>query len=269
MHKKHRVAYVFLFICALFYVAPLFFTFASSFAPEQEIKEKLRKILILSPTPFTLDQYLGILIASDKFMNAFWRSLYLATTIAVFQTMISFFAGYVFAKVQFRFKSFLFALYMMVMFMPFQVTLLPNFLLLRKTGLFDTQYALILPSIFAPLGVFLMNQFIKQIHDDIIQSVRLETNSTFLMLFKIILPCILPGMMTLFILSFSEAWNMVEGPLIFLSDKNKYPLALLFQDQSVIQLQNVFAASVVYMSPAIVLFVFFKDQLLTGLEQIQ
>ena len=113
---------------------------------------------------FTLEYYYDVFLAVRQFLARFWRSLLLSGIIAMGQVIVSVLAGYGFAKCNFPGKNVLFFTLIMLMIMPLQVTLVPNYIVLDEMGLLDTYYALVLPAIFVPLGTFIMTQSFRAIH---------------------------------------------------------------------------------------------------------
>lgn len=110
--------------------------------------------------------------------------------------------------------------------MPFQVTLVPNYIMAEKLGLLNSPNAIILPGIFAAFGVFMLRQFMLPIPYSYIEAAKLDGAGHLRIFSTIIVPMIKPGMAALVILLFVDYWNMVEQPLIFLDDPYKQPLSV-------------------------------------------
>lgn len=143
-------------------------------------------------------------------------------------------------------------LYFIALMMPFQVIMLPLFQIAVETGLYDTHASIILLNMFAPLGVLVCWMLIKQIDSEQWDAVLLETSSVFAIIRRIILPQIAPGLLALAILLWSEAWNMVEQPLILLPDKSLQPLSIYYND--ILNSGASYAGSVLYAMPVLMLF---------------
>ena len=135
-------------------------------------------------------------------------------------------AGFGFAKYPFPGKNLCLFLLIVVMVLPLQVTLVPNFRVLEKLGLLNTQWALVLPAMFAPLGAFLMTQSFRSVPDDVLEAARLDGATLPQALARVLLPINKNGLACVVILSFLEAWNMVEQPIVFLKDSGQYPLSV-------------------------------------------
>lgn len=164
---KIRVANVFLMLMAFLMLFPLIVTVTNSFMSSSEIidnyssydeevnKDKLFSVKLI-PRSVTIRQYYEVLIAKSKFLRMFWNSVFVVLPIVVGQVIISSMAAFVFAKVKFKGRDFLFFIYIIIMMMPFQVTLVPNYITLDKLGLIDRYLAIIFPGVFGAFGVFLL-----------------------------------------------------------------------------------------------------------------
>lgn len=128
------------------------------------------KSLLSAQNGFTLSYYYQVFLAQEQYLLRFWKSLGLCLCITAGQVVVSTLAGYGFAKCRFPGKNVLFFLLMVLMIMPLQVTLVPNYIMLDKLGLLDTYYALVLPMIFVPLGTFIMTQSFQAVPNEIIEA---------------------------------------------------------------------------------------------------
>jgi len=139
--------------------------------------------------------------------------------------------------------------------------------MMKQLRLYNTNWALILPGVFAPFGVFLLTQFMRGMPDDVVEAAALETNSPIRLLFQVVGPMVYPGLVALFLLSFADAWNMVEQPLILLQDSWRYPLSLALNNMRGTDILSVaFAGSVLYMIPVVFLYRMFEEELIVGLS---
>lgn len=267
--KKHVWERLVVYFAAIIFAFPIVATITGSFASAFEISAKASKQIVLIPRCFSLNQYLQVFFSSDRYLRSFLFSFFVALTIASSSSLIAFFSAYVFAKIQFRWRENIFFLYLLMMLMPYQVTLVPNFLIVRQLGLYNSVWGLILPGIFAPFSVVLLRQFIRQIDTEICEVFRMDCNSSIRLMYSIIFPCCRPGFCVVFVLSFSESWNMIEQPLTLISDPLLMPLSILLSQAGWISQNTIYAASVVAMLPMIVLFLYFNDQLIIGLESVK
>ena len=152
------------------------------------------------------------------------------------------------------------------MMLPFIVTLVPNEIVIRRLGLMDTTAALVLPGIFAPFGAFLMRQVISTVPDSLIEAGRLEGANRMHILFRLVLPQCKSGIASVTLLSFIDSWNMVEQPLVFLKSFRKYPLSVFMSNISYQRLDLVFVCGALMIVPVLLLFFFFRDELIEGIS---
>lgn len=230
-------------------------------------------LLILSPVFLTFvfslqhgfQAYVDFFIWNPAYVRAFIQSMFIALAGSCGTLLVSVPAAYVFAKVPFRGRNLLFYLYIIVMLMPFSVTLLPQYMAARRLGIYNSLLSLILPGMFAPFAAFLLTQMMKSFPDMFIEAARLETDSTLCILIRVVLPSMTGGVICTWALSFAELWNLVAEPMVLLESVEKYPLSVLL---SQIRMGDVlgFAASVFYMLLPLCIFAYFSAEILEGLE---
>ena len=150
--------------------------------------------------------------------------------------------------------------------MPYQVTLVSNYIVLDGMGLIGTYAALVLPAVFSPFGVFLMRQMISAMPTDIIEAARLDGAGELRILWKIVLPYSKSGVTALVVLSFIDSWNMVEQPIVFLNNPYRYPLSIFLSQVSANNPGAVFACGVLAMLPVLLLFAYCKDDMIRGIR---
>lgn len=264
---KRLIATILLLGLALIFTVPFIWMFLSSFKrmsdiytfPIQWISDHM-----------SLDNYKTVLSQDNPpFMRYFLNSVFVAVLSCSAQVLTSAIAGYAFAKYQFKGKNILFLLVLGTMMVPFQVIMVPQFLLFKTIGIYNTLWSLILPKLTTPLGIFLMRQYFSRIPDEIIESARVDGASEFKIFTRIMLPLAKPIVATLSVLTFVWKWNEYEQPLVFLNDKNKFtlPLGLLnfVDDSGVTQDQLVLAASVLSLLPLLIVYVICQKHLIAGL----
>ncbi|NQX70328.1 carbohydrate ABC transporter permease [Paenibacillus alba] len=266
---------------AVLLLMPIVITFTNSFMTEQEIGinygpiGQMNKAAEGRPNPFvnlkivpdqvTLEQYGKVLIGSPKYLAMFWNSVFMVVPIIAGQTLVAALAAYAFSKLQFRGRDPLFLVYVMTMLMPFQVTLVPNYMMADKLGLLNSTNAIILPGIFAAFGVFMLRQFMLDIPYAYIEAAKLDGAGHLRIFYKIIMPMIKPGLAALVILLFVDYWNMVEQPLIFLDDPFKQPLSVYLSRING-ETGIAFAASMLYMAPMVLLFLYAETYFIEGVQ---
>lgn len=270
--RKYLIAAISL-IAGLFMIFPLFLMIGNSFMGIGELDSLYGAVfgtgdrnvcLRLLPQYPTLRSYVELLLDSPDFFVMFWNSCKQVFPILLGQTVIGMPAAWAFARYRFCGRKSLFLLYMILMVMPFQVTMVSNYLVLSKLSLLDTHFALILPGIFSTFPIFLMQKFFKTIPEDIIDAAKVDGANSLQIFLKIGLPLGAPGMIASLILNFLEYWNAVEAPMTFLKTKSKLPLSLYLPEITTDQMSITFAASVIMMIPAILLFLWGKEYVQQG-----
>ncbi|MBQ8187875.1 MAG: carbohydrate ABC transporter permease [Clostridia bacterium] len=236
---------VFLILAALFVISPVIIVTVMSFG------EGIRP-------------YIDFYIWKPTYLHALSNSIIIALSASLGTVLISVMAAYVFAKVKFRGRDLLFYLYIIVMMMPFQVTLLPQYIVSKQFSIYDTHFALILPGIFAPFAAFLLTQVMKSVPDELIEAARLDTGSTWRILTHIIVPTIKPGIICAWVLVFTEQWNSVAEPLILMETRELYPLSVMLNEISAGDVLG-FAATVAFILAPLLLFAYFESEIMEGL----
>lgn len=266
---------------AVLLVFPIVVTFTNSFMTEQEIGINYGPIgqmskaiagkanpyvnLKLLPDQMTLEQYGKVLVNSPRYLTMFWNSVFMVVPIIIGQTLVAALAAYAFSKLQFRGREPLFLVYVLTMLMPFQVTLVPNYIMADMLGMLNSPIAIILPSIFSAFGVFMLRQFMLDIPYAYIEAAKMDGAGHLRIFYTIIIPMIKPGLAALVILLFVDYWNMVEQPLIFLADPLKQPLSVYLSSMNG-DLGIAFAASMLYMAPMVLLFLYAETYFIEGVQ---
>lgn len=268
---KRRIVFGFLSIIMVF---PLLIMLGDSFMGAQELEEAYGAVfgtgsgevsMRLIPQYPTLRSYVELLLDSPDFFVMFWNSCKQVFPILIGQTVIGMPAAWAFARYRFRGRRVLFMVYMILMVMPFQVTMVSNYLVITKLSLMDTHFALILPGIFSTFPVFIMEKFFKVIPEAMIEAAKVDGAGPVQIFIKIGLPLGTPGIMASLILNFLEYWNAIEAPMTFLKTKSKLPLSLYLPDITTDQMSVAFVASVVMMIPAVLGFLWGKEYLTQGI----
>ena len=213
----------------------------------------------------TLQPYYDVFLSTSRYLDSFWRSLGLTCTVAAGQLAVSVPAGFCFAKRSFPGKRILAFLLVALLVLPVQVTLVPNYLMLKNLGLLNTYAALILPALFAPLGTFLLGQSFRSIPNALLDAARLDGCGTIGLLWRIVMPMRKGTMACVAILAFLDAWNMVEQPLAYLRSFQEYPLSvgLAYAAPQGVAVQMV--CCLLAALPPLFLFAFFSQDLVDGI----
>lgn len=213
----------------------------------------------------TLRPYYDVFLSTSRYLDSFWRSLGLTCTVAAGQLVVSVPAGFCFAKRSFPGKRVLAFLLVALLVLPVQVTLVPNYLMLKNLGLLNTYAALILPALFAPFGTFLLGQSFRSIPNALLDAARLDGCGTIGLLWRIVMPMRKGTMACVAILAFLDAWNMVEQPLAYLRSFQEYPLSvgLAYAAPQGVAVQMV--CCLLAALPPLFLFAFFSQDLVDGI----
>lgn len=213
----------------------------------------------------TLQPYYDVFLSTSRYLDSFWRSLGLTCTVAAGQLVVSVPAGFCFAKRSFPGKRILAFLLVALLVLPVQVTLVPNYLMLKNLGLLNTYAALILPALFAPLGTFLLGQSFRSIPNALLDAAQLDGCGTIGLLWRIAMPMRKGTMACVAILAFLDAWNMVEQPLAYLRSFQEYPLSvgLAYAAPQGVAVQMV--CCLLAALPPLFLFAFFSQDLVDGI----
>ncbi|CAI6084775.1 carbohydrate ABC transporter permease [Cohnella sp. JJ-181] len=218
------------------------------------------------PDWLTFEQFAQVLIRSPHFLSMFWNSAALVVPIVAGQTVVASLAAYAFAKLRFIGRDKLFMVYLMTMLMPFQVTLVPNYMVIDRLGLMNHASAIILPGIFGAFGVFMLRQFMAHIPRGYAEAAKMDGAGHLTIFARIVLPLAKPGLSALTVLLFVDYWNMIEQPLIFLQDAVKQPLSLYLAQINQHERGVGFAASALYMAPMVLLFLYAESDFVEGIQ---
>jgi ABC-type sugar transport system, permease component len=272
---KKNLAMITLTISSMLILIPLWMVISGSFMGTGEITRNLAPVLSDSkgyafwpiiPQYPTLRPYVELLLDSPEFFAMFWNSCNQVIPILAGQLLIAVPAAWAFARFDFRFKKIIFTLYIALMIMPFQVTMVSGYLVLDKLKLLDTQFAIILPGIFATFPVFIMTKFFASIPMDLLEAAEIDGANEGQIFLKIGLPLGASGVMSALVLDFLENWNAIEPSLTYLSDKSLWPLSLYLPNIAVDQLGVSLAASVIMMCPSLLIFLYGQSYLEQGIQ---
>ena len=260
---KRKIIFLILVILSLFMCFPVIFLIAGSFMGKAELKGHLAPVLGsgkdfvtwgLLPKYPTVRSYVELLLDTPQFFVMFWNSVKIVFLSIGGQLIVGIAAAWGFARYKFRFKKILFTLYIVVMLMPFQVTMLSSYLVLDSFKMLDTHWSIILPAIFSTFSVFIMYRFFCNIPEAIIESARIDGASELKIFLKIGIPLGMPGIMSAVILQFLELWNLIEQPLTFLKDKSLWPLSIYLPNITLENADIAFTASAITLIAAIIVF---------------
>jgi multiple sugar transport system permease protein len=264
-------------LCAFAFIAPTVLTVTNSMMKQSELNANYGMLygsgkiaaksvnLKFIPDTVTFSQYGTILLKSPDYLFKFWNSVILVVPIVVFQLAVALLASYGFARWRGRLRELLFFAYIVLMLMPYQVTLVPNYLISDWLGILKSRWAVWLPAIASPFSVFLLTKYMRRIPASYQEAAQLDGAGSWQIFRYIYMPLCKSILYSVGILLFIDYWNMVEQPLILLKDAMKYPLSVYLASINAQELGIAFAAAVIYMIPSGLLFLYGEDYLVQGI----
>ncbi len=277
-----RVISVLLAITAFVFLIPIVFTVCNSFMTQQEITANYGMVfestdsgakpyiseavnLKFIPDMVTFDQYLTVLLKSPDYLFKFWNSVILTVPIVVFQLLVALLAAYGFTRYRGRLREIIFFTYIILMLMPYQVTLVPNFLVSEWLRLLDTNWAIWLPGIFSPFAVFLLTKYMRRIPYGVLEAAKVDGAGEWQIFRYVCVPLCKGALTSVAILVFIDCWNMVEQPLILLSDSDMHPLSVFLSKINAGEIALAFAVASIYLIPTLLVYLYGEDYLVEGI----
>lgn len=252
-------AYAILIVGLVATLLPFFYIIVSSLKTPAELRQTPPDFFSKEPS---LKYYITIL--TDKnipLAQNLFNSIFVSLSRVAITLFTSSFAGYIFAKYHFKGKNLAFGVILIQIMIPFQVVMIPNYLLVVKLGLIDSLWALIIPAFVDAYGIFMMKQFIESMPAELMDAARIDGASEFGIYSKIILPQMGPPLASLGIFTFMATWNDYLWPLIVLTSPEKRTIPLLvvwFQTQHVSNQGLVLAASILTLLPIFFVYIFLQ-----------
>lgn len=254
---------------------PLIFLIVASFMGDAELATHLGAVLEEGPKEYlswtllplypTLKSYVRVLIDTPEFFVMFWNSVKIAGGILIGQLLIATPCAWGIAQGEFRHKKRLLILYIVLMLLPFQVRMLSEYLILKQLNLLDTLSGIILPSIFSTFPVFIMFYFFKAVPREIVEAARVDGATEWWIFIRLGVPLSKSGIISAMLLGFFESWNLIEQPLLFLDNKEKWPLSIQLANIKLEQADVAVVSSVITLILPIMLFLFFQQELEEGI----
>lgn len=277
------IIFVFFFTICIVFVLPTVLTFTNSLMSKSEIAANYGQIfssvagdaktyvagetnLKLIPDMVSFSQYDNVLLKNPQYLFKFWNSVILTVPIMVFQIIVALFAAYGFARFQGKLRSIIFFTYVILMLMPYQVTLVPNYLVSNWLGIIDTRLAIILPGIFSPFAVFILTKFMRRIPSAMIEAAKLDGAGELQIFTRICVPMSKGIIYSVAILIFIDYWNMVEQPLVLLSDTEMHPLSVFLSQINAGDAALAFAVASIYMIVPLLIFLYSEDYIVEGVS---
>ncbi|SFJ50153.1 multiple sugar transport system permease protein [Halobacillus dabanensis] len=267
---KKTIQHVLMGSFALIMIYPLVWMISSSLKKSENVFVNSHSLI---PTEWHFTNYIDGWngFAGITFGTFFWNSTIITVIATVGSIASSTLIAYGFARIKFAGKKIWFVSMMLTMMLPFEMVMIPQYIMFNQFGWIDTYLPLILPTFFGiPFFIFLIMQFIRTIPMELDEAAKIDGCNTFDIFFRIIVPLIIPAMMTSAIFSFYWRWDDFMGPLIYLSTPEKYPVSLalkLFSDpNSVTNWGAMFAMSTLSILPIFVIFFIFQRYIVDGIS---
>lgn len=285
-HIFNIIISVFICVTAIMFIMPTVLTIANSFMASSEISANYgsmfsnmtedKKVFIshnvnlkFIPDKATLSQYKNVLFKNPEYLFKFWNSIILTVPITVFQIAVAVLTSYGLSRHNNKVKNLIFFAYIILMLMPYQVTLVPNYLVAKYFNILDTRWAIILPGIFSPFSVFLLTKVMKRIPISYVEAAKLDGASEWQIMTQIYLPMCKSALISIGMLVFIDYWNMVEQPLILITDPDAvsalHPLSVFLSQINTGDIGLAFAVGTVYMIPTVLMFLYGEDYLVEGI----
>ena len=268
---------------AFLFLLPTVLTITNSFMTQSEINANYGQIyastldrgsagyiseqvnLKFIPDKVSFSQYITVLLKSPDYLFKFWNSVILVAPIVLLQLAVAAVASYGFTRWRSKFRDSLFFFYVILMLIPYQVTLVPNYLVSSWLGIINTRWAIIFPGAFAPFSVFLLTKFMRRIPVSLIESAKLDGSSEWQIFWHICLPQCRSALYSIALLVFIDYWNMVEQPLVLLPDASKQPLSVYLSTINASEIGIAFAVATIYMIPGLLMFLHGESYLVEGI----
>lgn len=265
---------ILLFIPGLVTILPIILLLTGSVMDQYELKGYLNSVFMdgpefiswkLMPDYPTFENYRDLLFLSPQFFILFWNSVKMTAWILMGHLLVGVPAAWAFAVYKVRGSRFLFAFYVVLMLLPFQVTMLSSYLMLNRLSLLNTHLAVILPAVFSTFPIFLCYGGFRGIPSQFFEAARIDGATEGLLFLKIGLPLGKSGILSAMVLGFLEYWNMVEQPMAFIEEKALWPLSLYLPEITWARAGFAFCASIITLIPAAFVFMMGQDYLEQGI----
>ncbi len=258
--------YAILVVYAIITLIPFLWALSSSFKTLEEI---VSGAISFIPKNFTLDNYRTIFLEQELFPRWLFNSLFIGVSVTLLNLLFNSMAGYALARLSFPGKKTLFILILAVLMIPGQVTMIPNYLILKEIGWLNSYQGMIIPGMVNATFIFMMRQFFINFPKELEEAAALDGLGKFGTFFRIVLPMAKPALAAQAIFVFMGSWNDFMRPLIILSDPELFTLPLglnSFKGQFISYWNYIMAASMVFTLPVLVIYAFFNKYFMKGIS---
>ena len=250
---------------AILFLMPIVLTITNSFMSSSEISANYGSVFATNDKGGKVYISEKVLLKSPEYLLKFWNSVILVGPIVLFQLIVASLASYGFARYSGKLRSLVFFSYVILMLMPYQVTLVPNYLVAEKLNILNTYWAIWLPGIFSPFAVYLLTKFMKRIPVGVMEAAQIDGAGEWQIYRLICMPLCKGALCSAAILVFIDYWNMVEQPLILLSDAETHPLSVFLSKINSGEIGLAFAVATIYMVPSLLVFLYGEEYLVDGI----
>ncbi len=272
--RLRPVSFLLLFLLALLVWTPLAMLLTGALTPTNELQQRLSGVLGATntlaswrflPERATLRHIVELLLDTPAFYRVFWNSCLQVFPGVLGQVLIGAPAAWALSQFRFPGRNVLSWLYIVLMILPFQVTMASSYIVLNRLGCVDTPLSIILPMMFSAFPVFIMTKFFSKIPKDMLEAARIDGASEWSLFIRIGLPLGLPGVLSAALLGFVEGWNAVEQPVTFLKTPSLYPLSVFLPKTTVENAGVSFVTALITLLPAVLIFLMGQQHLEQGI----
>lgn len=259
------VLYTVLILISIFMILPFVWMLSTSFKLPQDIFGYPPRLIPENPT---LNNYTYI-FQEKNLLRILFNTIIIALSFTLLSLFFTALGGYGFAKFEFPGKKILFALLLATMIIPGAVMMVPSFVIMRELGWVDKFWPLIVPGAANAFGIFFFRQYISTINDELMDAARIDGASEFGIFWRIILPIIAPGMISLGLIFFMGSWNNYLGPLIYLKSPENWTITVainaLIGGAGLTYWGSQMAMSVISLIPLLIIFLIFQRRFVEGI----
>lgn len=263
--------YILMTLIAIVCIIPIVWMVAGSLRPYEELFQYSSSLNwhMFVPVKFTWENYSKVIFnETNPFLRYIWNTVLVAGSVTGIVLVVSSLAAFAFAKLRFRGKSIVFALFMSAMIIPGEVTLVPNYLLMNNFGWVNSYASLIVPSALSVFGIFLLRQFFADIPNEIMEAAKIDGASVMRVFLRIVVPAAVPALITLGLMTFLGNWDSYLWPLIVINDDKKQMLQVAIASYSSLagtDWSKILAASTTATAPILILFLFLQRYYIQGI----
>lgn len=271
----HLIIKILVIFGAVLAVLPIVFLVCGTFMGEVELEELLSPVIgngsgyatwHVIPLYPTLKNIVELLFDTPEYYVLFWNSVKIVGTVLLGQLVFAVPAAWGLARSRSRWAKVVFGLYMFCMIIPFQVTMLSQYIVLNKMNMINTHFAIILPLMFSTFPIFIMYSAFEQVPDSVVEAARLDGAGRFKIFIYMAVPIAKRGIIAAMILGFLEYWNVVEQPVVFLKDKYLWPLSVYLPNVAVGSAGRAFTFALFSCIPSFIVFYVGRGILADGIS---